>query len=220
MVESPRGCLQQNSQACYFGTVSKILDYQANDQVLIHMGKNSVLEKAADSLSFHEGEVLIEVPSDFRLKIKNVQIDFIKGEYYIKSQMDTYVVRTLEGEAKVKIDSSRAIQVTEGFDLSLLDKGEGGFEQAPLKVIPLEEQLLAYSKLKRLSKQAIVKYTQTFSKRHENYRQWALDLNEKLVQRQIAADEEAEQQRKAKEQLRKAEQEKVRRRLFEKAFER
>lgn len=220
MVESPRGCLQQNSQTCYFGSVSKIIDYQVNDQVLIHIGKDSVLEKTAGVFSFHVGEIIIVVPSEFRLKIKNAQIDFIKGEYYIKNQLDSFVVRTLEGEAKVEISPSQDIQVTEGFDLALLAGVNGGFEPAPLKVIPLEEQLVVYSKLKRLNKRAIVKYTQTFSKRHENYRHWALELNDKLMQRQIAADEVALQQRKAKEQLRKSEQERVRRLLFEKAFER
>lgn len=220
MVESPRGCLQQNTKSCYFGSVSKILDYQVSDQVLIHIGKNSVLEKTANFLVFHEGEILLEVPSEFSLKIKNTQIDFLKGEYYIKNQGADFVIRTIQGEAKILLNSVKSIQVTEGFDLALQNKGEEGFDPAPLKVIPLEEHLLVYSRLMKLNKSAIVKYAQTFNKKHDNYLLWSAELNEKLVQRQIAAQEEAEQQRKAKEQMRKEEQAKLRKRLFEKAFER
>lgn len=220
MVESPRGCLQQNINSCYFGSISKVLDYKANNEVLMHIGKNSVLEKNTDSTVFHEGEILLEVPSEFSLKIKNTQIDFIKGEYYIKNQNDAFVVRTIQGEAKINLSSSKLLQVTEGFDLNLLNKGEMGLEPAPLKVIPMEDHLLSYSRLMKLDKASIVKYTQTFRKKHENYLHWSAELNEKLVQRQIAAQEDAENQRKAKEQMKQAEQARMRKQLFEKAFER
>lgn len=220
MVESPKDCLQQESKTCYFGSVSKVAEYQVDENSKIYVGKNTVLEKSQGLYRFHEGEILLEVGAEFSMYLKKVKVDFLKGEYIIRNSDDrAFVVRTLQGEAQVSLREQRIVQVTEGFDLKLIDKGEG-FEQAPLTVIPLEEHLLSYAKLRKMSKAEIIKYTQAFSKKYQNYTRWANELNDQLIQRQVAAQDEAEKQRKANEQFKKLQQEKIRKQLYEKAFER
>lgn len=222
MVESPKGCLQQaESSACYFGSISKIVEFQVDENVLLHLGKNTVAEKSDGKFVFHEGQMAIEVSSQFSLYIKKIKIDFLKGEYLIKTDGDkSFVVRTLQGEAQAGLAENKVVQVTEGFDLLLIDRGQMGLEQAPLKVIPLEEHLLTYAKLKKMSKPEIVKYTQSFSKKHENYVRWASELNDQLVQRQIAVQEEIEQQKRVSDNLKKRRREQMRKQLYEKVFER
>lgn len=222
MVESPKGCLQQTqSSSCYFGTVYKVSEYQVDENVLLYLGQNTVAEKSDGKFIFHEGQVVLQVSSQFSLYIKKIKIDFLKGEYLIKTDEDkSFVVRTLQGEAQAGLAENRVVQVTEGFDLLLIDKGQMGLEQAPLKVIPLEEHLLTYAKLKKMSKSEIIKYTQAFSKKHANYVRWASELNGQLVQRQIAAQEEIEQQQRVRDNLKKRHREQVRKQLYEKVFER
>lgn len=219
MVESPRGCLEKQEKGCFFGSVSKVSSYKVENQALLKIGKNTVLEKQHEFVSFHEGELLIEVETEYEIKIKDLKISFNKGEYVLIHADDSYYVRTLQGEAVVYFSQER-VQVTEGFDLPLKEKGSLGFEKAPLRLIPLEDHLLLYSRLKELSRSEIVKYTQSFKKRYANYQRWALELNEKLVQRQVAAMQEEEQERKAKDLAKKQALEKTRQKLYEKVFER
>lgn len=219
VVESPRGCLEKQEKDCFFGSVSKISDYSVANQAVFKIGKNTVLEKQGQLVSFHNGELLIDVESEYEIKIKDLKVEFNKGEYVLVHLNDTYFVRTLQGEAVVYFKEGR-VQVTEGFELPLKENESMGLEKSPLRLIPIEEHLVLYSRLKKLSRSEIVKYTQNFKKKYENYKHWSSELNEKLVQRQIAAMHEEEQERKSKDLAKKQAQEKMRQRLYEKVFER
>jgi hypothetical protein len=219
-VESPLGCMKKESQKCYFGTVNKVSKLNL-DEADFFLGKKTIIKKINNKTDFVEGELILNVASTFELYIESAQISLTKGEYFFRKIGDDFVVRTLDGIALVKTDKSH-MQVTEGFEVSLVVKSETEPELSfsSLRVIPLVEHLRQYASVRQLSKGEIVSYTKKFSQQHRNYEIWFAELNEQLIQRQVA-EEKAQQRSLDQKAIQKAKElAHVRQQLYKKVFER
>lgn len=218
-VESPLGCMKNESQKCYFGTVNKVSKLNL-DETEFFLGKKTIIKKLNNKTDFVEGELILNVASKFDIYIESAQVSLTKGEYFFRKIGDDFVVRTLDGIALVKTDKNH-MQVTEGFEVSLVVKSETEpeFSFSSLRVIPLVEHLKQYASVRQLSKSEIVSYTKKFSQQHRNYEIWFTELNEQLMQRQVA-EEKAQQRSLDQKAIQKAKElAQVRQQLYKKVFE-
>lgn len=217
-VESPLGCMKDESQKCYFGTVNKTSKLNLNEGEFF-LGKKTILKNLNNKTYFVEGELILTVASAYELYIESAKVSLAKGEYFFKKIDNDFVIRTLDGMAQVNA-SKNNMQVTEGFEVSLVIRSETDSSFSSLRVIPLVEHLKQYASVKQLHKGEIINYTKKFSKQHRNYEIWFSELNQQLIQRQVA-EEKAQQRSLDQKAIQKAKElAQVRQQLYQKVFER
>lgn len=214
LVEFPKSCLSSEDKVCHFGTVKKISSYKTDD-LHISLGKNALLKKEMGRIEWVQGPVLFEVSSASSVLFKKNVILVQKGKYLFFGDEYKLKVEVLDGNLQIG-----KYQVTEGFQATFVLKEDLSIVLEPLQAIDLKDHLVRYVSIKGLSKSQAEEYLEEFSPKHKNYLNWVSELNDSLMKRSLAHEQENERDARAIKERAWLVQKKRKQDYFNKVFER
>lgn len=213
LVEFPKSCLESADSLCHFGTVKRPSRLEVEGAKLF-LSKETLLKREKGIVEWISGTVLFEVSSKTDVQFKNFSITLQKGQYLFFGSEGKLKVDVLDGNFKID-----KVQVTEGFQgtFAVLDQA---LQIEPLQAINLKDHLVRYANAKNLTKEQTIAYLDEFKPKHENYIEWASELNQSLVKRSIALEDQLEKEKRLKQERARLALERQKKAYFEKVFER
>lgn len=216
----PEGCWLSGVGECVVQTGKQPLFIQSKSFEL-WAGGDSVLERGPASWKVLKGSVRTKSEHPVVIQFPFGEVSAEQGEFWIIDRDSRFVVRSIHSESKVKTLEGKVIQVPEGLEiwignLNVVGRAVHGVPS----LVPLEDHLKRWRDLARPSKSEMSAMAKSLKQRWSRRAELAATLYQKTADRELASIAEGERRKKAAEERERAEKERFRRLLFEKAFER